>query len=198
MIIWINGAFGSGKTQSAFELQRRLPNSFVYDPENVGYFIRDNIPPDAKQGDFQHYPMWREFNYKMLKYMNDTSDQVIIAPMTVTDPEYFKEIVGKLREDGIDVRFFTLRASKEILLRRLRSRGEGAGSWAAQQIDRCISGFRHETFEQYIDTDELSIDEVVETIARQAGIQLASDQRSPARKRWDRIKTKFAHVRFFG
>lgn len=61
MIIWVNGAFGSGKTQAAYELHRRIPNSYVYDPENAGYFIRDNLPADVKRGDFQHYPMWREF-----------------------------------------------------------------------------------------------------------------------------------------
>ncbi|WP_353095654.1 hypothetical protein [Tissierella praeacuta] len=44
MIIWLNGAFGSGKTTCAFELSRRFPNSFVYDPENIGYFIRNNTP----------------------------------------------------------------------------------------------------------------------------------------------------------
>ncbi len=43
MIIWINGAFGSGKTQTAFELKRHLQDAFVYDPENIGYFIRENI-----------------------------------------------------------------------------------------------------------------------------------------------------------
>lgn len=44
MIIWINGAFGSGKTQTAYELHRRLDGSYVYDPENAGYFIRENLP----------------------------------------------------------------------------------------------------------------------------------------------------------
>ena len=39
MIIWINGAFGSGKTQVAHELKRRLENSFIYDPEQIGYFF---------------------------------------------------------------------------------------------------------------------------------------------------------------
>ena len=45
MILWINGAFGSGKTTTAYELHRRLkPLSYVYDPENVGYFLRKNEP----------------------------------------------------------------------------------------------------------------------------------------------------------
>ena len=44
MIVWLNGAFGAGKTQTAYELRRRLPGSYVYDPENAGFFIRDNLP----------------------------------------------------------------------------------------------------------------------------------------------------------
>jgi chloramphenicol 3-O-phosphotransferase len=33
MIIWLNGAFGAGKTQTAFELHSRIPDSYVFDPE---------------------------------------------------------------------------------------------------------------------------------------------------------------------
>ena len=47
MIIGINGAFGAGKTQAAYELQRRHKDAYVYDPENLGFFIRSNIPPSA-------------------------------------------------------------------------------------------------------------------------------------------------------
>ena len=46
MIIWINGAFGSGKTTTAIEIERRLKNSFLYDPENIGYFLRRNMPKE--------------------------------------------------------------------------------------------------------------------------------------------------------
>jgi len=198
MIIWVNGAFGSGKTQAAHELQRRIPNSCVYDPENAGYFIRDNLPKDATRDDFQYYPMWREFNYSMFKYMDQESDQLIIAPMTISNAAYFDEIVGNLRRDGVVVRHFTLCASKEVLLSRLKSRGEGANSWAAQQIDRCMSGFSNEVFQRHIDTDHLSIDEVVETIGALADVKLLPDNRSNSRKKFDRLKTKFAHIRFFG
>ena len=40
MILWLNGAFGAGKSQMAFELARRLPRAFVYDPERAGCFMR--------------------------------------------------------------------------------------------------------------------------------------------------------------
>jgi deoxyadenosine/deoxycytidine kinase len=33
MLIWLNGPFGVGKTQTAHELSRRLPTSVVCDPE---------------------------------------------------------------------------------------------------------------------------------------------------------------------
>ena len=93
----------------------------TYDPENAGYFIRDNVPRDAKRDDFQHYPMWREFNYSMFKYMDQESDQLIIA-MTVTNAEYFDQIVGNLRRDGVKCKDFTLCASKEVLLDESRTR----------------------------------------------------------------------------
>ncbi len=35
LIIWINGAFGFGKTQTVFELHRRQKPSYVYDPEKL-------------------------------------------------------------------------------------------------------------------------------------------------------------------
>ena len=42
MIIWINGTFGAGKTTAAYELQKRVKNSFVFDPERFGYVLMRN------------------------------------------------------------------------------------------------------------------------------------------------------------
>ena len=36
MIIWLNGAFGARKTIIAHELQQKLPNAIIYDPEIIG------------------------------------------------------------------------------------------------------------------------------------------------------------------
>ena len=63
MILWINGAFGAGKTTVANELNRRIENAYIYDPENAGYFIRKNIPQQINTEDnFQDYKLWRDFN----------------------------------------------------------------------------------------------------------------------------------------
>jgi len=63
MLLWINGRFGGGKTQTAHELHRRLAGS-------------------------------------------------VIAPMTIVEPEYLHETVGRLRERGHDVRQIALLAER--------------------------------------------------------------------------------------
>ncbi|GIP29316.1 tunicamycin resistance protein [Paenibacillus sp. J23TS9] len=197
MIIWVNGAFGAGKTQTAHELQRRIPHSFIYDPENAGYFIRKNIPEGIKKGDFQDYPMWREVNYGMIKHIDEQYDGTLIIPMTIVNPQYFDDIVGRLRRDGVVIHHFALCAARETLLKRLRSRGENERSWAAQQIERCIEGLSLPVFERHVDTDTMTTSEVVETIAAALNIRLLPDNRGKLRKKFDRIKTQVSHIRFF-
>lgn len=90
--------------------------------------FRKNIPSRLEKDDFQDFEMWREFNFSMLKYINDNYKGTIIVPMTVVNQKYFKDIVEKLRVDNIEVKHFVLWASKETLLKRLKSRAEGSNS----------------------------------------------------------------------
>lgn len=80
MIIWLNGALSAGKTTCAFELKRRTSNSFVYDPENIGFFIKKNIPKEIRMSDFQDYEQWKTFNYLTLKkYMKSILKQLLFS-----------------------------------------------------------------------------------------------------------------------
>lgn len=194
MIIWLNGAFGAGKTQTAYELRRRLERSYVYDPENAGYFIRDNVPSEIGKEDFQDYPMWRSFNVEMLDHIAAHYEGVLIVPMTVTNRGYFDEIIGELSKK-YEVRHFILWASRETLLKRLASRLEGGKSWGARQIDRCLEAFDREIVEGRIDTDDLSIDEVVDKIAALSGLTLMEDRRNGLRRLADRLATQYRHIR---
>ncbi|WP_232695628.1 AAA family ATPase [Brevibacillus daliensis] len=191
MIIWINGAFGSGKTQTAYELHRRLEHSFVFDPEKTGYFIRKNLPASSKVEDFQDYPLWRNFTGSMLQYMSSTFDGIIIVPMTITNPIYYQEIIEQL--DNVRVNHYIIYASKTELLRRLQSRGTSKTSWAAQQIDRCLAAFDQEITETIIHNDDKSISWTVEEIARQSGLTLLPDTRSAWKKSMDRLLVKIKH-----
>jgi len=196
MIVWINGAFGAGKTQTAHELHRRLPGSYVYDPENAGYFIRKNVPKKIAVDDFQDYPTWRETTYAMLRHIDREYRGIVLAPMTLVNPDYFEEIVGRLRREGTDVRHFALVASKETIRKRLKTRGEGAGSWAAAQIDRCASGLSEERFRVHVDTEGRTVADNAETIAGLCGLTLEPDGRSGVRKLYDRAVTQIKHIRF--
>ena len=194
MIIWLNGAFGAGKTQTAYELHRRLENSFVYDPENAGFFIRENLPPALCPDDFQDSPLWRSINAEMLASIAGRYSGHIIVPMTVTNQAYYDEITGALPEECA-LRHFILCAGRETLLKRLASRLEGASSWAARQIDRCVQAFDADFGGDRIPTDDMSIDRVVERVAELAGLTLTPDSRSPLRKRLDRAAVQWKHIR---
>lgn len=200
MIIWINGAFGSGKTTAAFELHRRLPSSFVYDPENLGFFIRRNAPERFSEGDFQDIPLWREMNYKLIKQISDEYEGTIIIPMTLVNPDYYAEIVERLKADGIELRHFILYASKSELLRRLRfrvSRIFGGDNFAVDSIDRCIHAFDHLITEEKIDTEHMNPQQVVDEIARRCGLTLPPDKKTKAGRFIYQMKVLIRHIRFF-
>lgn len=135
MIIWINGSFGVGKTTIAKKLNKKVKESIIYDPEEIGIFLTKILP---KKEDFQDYELWRKFNYEILKYLN-SKYQNIIVPMTITNVQYYNEIVGKLRQDNIKVESFILIASKNTLIERLNKRN--STEWAYKQIDRCTKIF---------------------------------------------------------
>ena len=198
MIIWINGAFGSGKTQTAFELYRRWNNSYVYDPENIGYFFRRNMPNEIIQGNFQDQPLWRTFNYEIIKNIHTKFTGNIIVPMTIYNKNYFEEIIGKLIKDNIKIDHYILWASKETILKRLSKRLEKKNSWAAQQIDVCINGFNELKDKSiYIDTNEINIYEVVEIIAEKSKLKLIEDKDKKIIKKIKRTIVQIKHIRLF-
>lgn len=165
MIIWINGAFGVGKTSVATKLSKVLKNTHIFDPEMAGEYIWDNLPEElSRKGDFQDIPMWRDFNYQMLDYIQKVWDGIIIVPMTIVNPLYYEELILRLEKDGTKLYHFILTAKKKDLLERLEQRGDYASSWPANQIDRCIYAFDNLIEGIKIDTTSLEIDEVVNKI----------------------------------
>ena len=195
MIIWLNGAYGSGKTTCAYELKRRLDDAFVYDPENMGYFIRANIPASLHKPDFQDHEQWRSFNYEMLRYLSASCDSTIIVPMTILKPEYYDEIADRLIRDGFQLKHYILYAERRTLEKRLSKRLEHGDTWAKANIDRCIRAFNSCITEEKIITDGKSVDAIVSEIAANSGLTLAVDSRGRLRKLWDRQVVLFRHIR---
>ena len=198
MIIWINGAFGSGKTTTAYELNRRLPNSFIYDPENVGYFIRRNTNGIFSKGDFQNIPLWREMNYKLLFMIAKEYNGTVIVPMTLVNTEYYNEIVGKLISDGIIVKHYILYANRDELVHRIKKRTlpiVGKDSFALNSIDRCIEAFDNYITDVKIYTDNMSVDNAVNKIAELSNLNLLQDKKSKLGKFLYRTKIMIKHIK---
>jgi len=189
LIIWINGTFGSGKSTTAYELHRRIKESHVYDPERFGYVLMRNVPRTIAKSDFQDYPLWREDNYKLLKQIAEQYSGILIVPMTLTNEVYFNQIVGRLRVDGIEIKHFTLSATEETIEKRLKKRLEGKNSWAYKQMAKRLESLEQDIFQEHIHTDSMTVDEVVETIARKSAIELLPDSRTKLKKTMDRLST---------
>ncbi|MFC9993623.1 AAA family ATPase [Nocardia sp. NPDC127526] len=197
MLLWINGPFGGGKTQTAFELHRRLPGSVVCDPEEVGFGLHRIIPRELR-GDFQDLPAWRQGVYEALDLVLSKHDGPVIAPMTVVESAYFAETVGRLREKGHDVRHFALLAEPETVLKRLRERGLWGlrhESFAVDHVDRCLTALRRPEFAEHIHTDTIDITDVADRIAASAGLTLTPNTDGPLRKRLRRAAVGVRHMR---
>ncbi|WP_044339317.1 AAA family ATPase [Rossellomorea aquimaris] len=175
MIIMINGAFGAGKTTIANELHKELENSMIYDPEVVGYMLRHVIPEKEKRmeagtGDFQDLQLWRDLTVEVAKRLVGKYRVDLIVPMTIRKMDYFDVIKSGFEEIDEDTHHFCLTASKETIYKRLKARGEEEGNWCFQQTDKCLKAFQENNFGEYIDTENVSVGEVVGKIKEKLNI----------------------------
>ncbi|MFD9412284.1 AAA family ATPase [Streptomyces sp. NPDC059989] len=199
MIVWLNGPFGGGKTQTAYEIRRRLPGSVVCDPEHVGFGLHRMMPAEL-HGDFQDLPAWRQGVFEVLDLAARRHPGPVLVPMTVTEPGYFAETVGRLRERGHEVRHFALLAERETVLRRLRERGLGRGlkreSFAVSRLDGCLAALSAPEFAEHLATDRLTVSGVADRVAASAGLRLAPDTDGALRGRLRRALVGVRHIRF--
>lgn len=209
MLVWINGPFGGGKTQTSHELQRRLPGSVICDPEHIGFGLHRATPPTLR-GDFQDLLAWRQGTYEVLDLVLTPHAGTVIAPMTLIEPHYFEEIIGRLRERGHDVRHLALLARRDTVLHRLRERAFGrvlqlaAGadaplrrqSFAVTKLDLCLDRLRGPTFAEQLWTDNLTIAQVAEHIAGAAGLSLNPSRDGYLRGTLRRAWIGARHIRF--
>ena len=163
-ICWINGAFGVGKTTTAKALAKQWTGSHLFDPEQIGFMLRKVLPREVQTADFQDLPLWRQLTVVTLTDL--ARQRPIIVPMTLVNQEYFDEIVGALRRDGLDVYHFTLLASRDTLRKRIRGRLllPQAKRWVRAQMERCVTTLESPVFAVHIETDNRSAGEIANDI----------------------------------
>jgi AAA domain len=120
VIIWINGAFGAGKTTLAEELSGRLPGAILFDPEYVGYILRRWVP--VPTGDFQDLPSWRELVIATALALRKHHAATLITPMTLISDDYLTEILGGLRAGGEEILHVFLDLDPAVLRQRITDR----------------------------------------------------------------------------
>lgn len=209
MLIWINGPFGGGKTQTAHELVRRTPGAVLCDPELVGFGLHRMTPPELR-GDFQDFPAWRRGVREVLDLALTRHGGPVFAPMTVVDQNYLAEILDPLREKGHEVHHFALLAQRAEVVRRLRERGFGhvvqkvtgrevplwRESWAVSKLDLCLERLVRPEFGTQVWTDELTVPEVADHIGAAVGLSLRPDTDGELRGALRRAWVGVRHIRF--
>lgn len=118
MIIWINGAFGVGKTTTSAGVAAVLAGYRHFDPEWVGYMLANNLA-DQQVTDFQHYVSWRRLVPVVADEIIKVTDQGLVAAQSVLVEAYWRELQTGLVALGHEVFQVLLDADAETLHARI-------------------------------------------------------------------------------
>ncbi|WP_314173532.1 NUDIX hydrolase [Streptomyces winkii] len=140
MIVWLNGAFGAGKTTAAHELLELIPGSTLCDPELIATGLRCMLPKErlAQVDDYQQLPSWRRLVADTAAALLTEVPGPLIVPMTLLRQEYRDEIFGALAARRIPVRHVLLHVEETILRTRIDQSVDNDGrpdrSWCRGQL----------------------------------------------------------------
>src|SRR5438309_8736273 len=111
----LNGAFGVGKTTVARALVASLPNALLFDPEDVGVLARrltDGVRTGVEDtDDFQDIALWRSLTVRAAEALLGHYRPTLVVPMTLANPDYFREIKSGFAQLDPELRHFCLVAS---------------------------------------------------------------------------------------
>ncbi|MFD6416083.1 NUDIX domain-containing protein [Streptomyces sp. NPDC060194] len=129
MIVWLNGARGAGKKDTARELVELVPNSALLDPDALGTALRTLLPPKrlAEVADPRQLPVWRRLVVETAAALLAELGGVLVVPMTLLRQEDRDEIFGGLASRRIPVRHVLLAPAETILRTRLAARADATG-----------------------------------------------------------------------
>jgi hypothetical protein len=128
VIVWLNGAFGAGKTATSRELAALLPEARVFDAEQVGHLLHHVLAPVRPVDDFQRWRPWRELVVATAGRLLDYVGGTLVVPQTVLREDYWTEIRDGLAAAAVPVRPFVLHCDRAELVRRIEGDVAEAGA----------------------------------------------------------------------
>lgn len=161
MILFLNGAFGIGKTTVARALVRRLPDAVLFDPEPVGIVLQRLRRID----DFQDLVLWRRLTIAGIRLARLFRRNVVV-PMAFSNAAYLREVLEGVARFEPDVLHLCLVAPVDTVLQRLRDRG--AGAWEERRARECCAVHGQPAFAEQTDATGPP-GEIVEALLRAIG-----------------------------
>jgi hypothetical protein len=146
-VIWINGAFGAGKTTLSQQLTAEDPRLLMFDAELPGFMVREIVPLPAS-GDFQDLRVWRRSVADTAIALLEEYGRTLVVPMTVVVPSYLEEIFGRLRVHSVGVDHFFIDVPSCVLQARIEAqsvwpddpaRDGQVRTWRLEQVARCAA-----------------------------------------------------------
>jgi 8-oxo-dGTP pyrophosphatase MutT (NUDIX family)/predicted kinase len=124
VIIWVNGAFGAGKSRAAREMLDLIPDSTLYEPDSLSDCLLRLLPEKRLQAvtDLQELPIWRRLVVDAAAALLAEVGGVLVVPMTLLRQDHRDEIFGGLASRGIEVRHVLLEPGETILRQRIADR----------------------------------------------------------------------------
>ena len=146
MIVWVNGAFGSGKSTLVDELHRQRPEAVPFDPELIGQVLTESVT--SPTGDFQDLRLWRHHVTNWAVSLVEEYRCPVLVPMTLVNPVYAGEIFGGFEKAGVTLHHFFLKVSPATLAKRIDGRSfhpdapekdARVRAWCKSRIEQCTA-----------------------------------------------------------
>lgn len=152
MILFVNGAFGIGKTAVARALVRRL-RGVLFDPEMVGLSLQMLTRLRGQPvGDFQDLRLWRRLTIRGIRVARMISPNVVV-PMSFSNATYLSEVVGGVTRFEPRVTHVCLVAPLAVIEERLGLRGadRARNAWEYRRAAECCAVHGDPAFAYQID-----------------------------------------------
>lgn len=167
VIVFLNGAFGVGKTSAARALYEALPESLIFDPESVGAMLSDTLKERTDwPGDYQSLPAWARIVVAIVRELRRDYEQPLIVPMTVWRADVWRQLRDGFQETDSELRAFRLTAREETLRARILGRPdeEGPHDWCLRHMAVATAVLQDGAYGVEIDTDGRTPAEVASSI----------------------------------